>query len=1684
VTEDFDIGSLLWVKDEINQSLDAVLDGVSNTNGHHHDASDLRFSLTYLYQVSGALDMIGLEGCKHYCNQLEKFAVKLEKKELALTPENRALFINTIIALKTYLQRLLDGAADLPSRLHPELEPLVIAMGETIDESELFFPDINPQVPNEVLSKKLSDDEYTATMLQQRATYQKSLLIWMQTQSEDAVSAMHNALSEVVFAQHNKRIKTLWWAASAFIETLKSPRTAADVAAKKVCRKLDQALRQLVVGENRPNNQLLRDVLYFVANSDIETDTIEKVKSVFSLGGMFDKQTSAGSAIPLSAHSLNDIEGLKVEFKSLHDIWQEVSNSIGLEKVGTNSDAELVELNNVLITQFADKLHANRAVVTTLNPSAFVDCYLALEQASVVLRDNQKKATQGALVEIASALSLLNAALTSDETLDSEMVQRLTSEAELLQSIETGLDYRQQKAVHEARLDKETIAAVVKDIHHSLKVVEQSLDTFFRNPSDKATLSLTSKPLKQLAAIFDMLNLPVPMQVVKACDHYVQYFQQDDYDENQADFELLAESLATVGLYAAEMPKVRAETTTALEGDLATLNKALLLIDVAFEDVATTEDEGSSFATMEASRQGENNEAEILASADIADTGEVEQLLDQAFDEELLDIYLTEAEEIIAHIAQSLQSLRVNATVPEPLLDIRRNYHTLKGSGKTVGLLGQATIASDVEQFLNGVLEQESSLNPKQIAQLEKITAAFADWTTELRSESQVLIHQSYWLRQVRILDQLQTSLETKNKAQSVEGIDTQQAYVLISGKHKLSRQLYELFLNESMQHLVEIEQDIAKLKENKKSIPGKHAKQAVHTLASNALSSGFKPMGELCRALEHWLDNVSWVPTSLVLYENATKAIARMWQSISKLKMPRTARTLIKLLNDASEQAAVKQIAQEEKAVDSNEFAIDEDLPVVEKPELIEASLPVQASAAIADEFDAKYVNAELLAMFVEEANILLPEVGTALRAWKMAPEDKQYSDVLQRLLHTLKGSARMAGQAEIGDIVHGFEDIVLQKTEETPSANDFETMFIALDNIVGFFDQTMLNDVVESGDGSSLTTHHIQPANRLANQAGNFLRIREEVLDQLINDAGEVSIIRSRIDRELIGFKAFSGDLTDSISRLRSYLRELEIEAEMQMQSRINILQESNETFDPLEFDRFTRLQELTRMLAESVSDVGIVQSGLLANLSQTEAALQQQSRMSRDLQQGLLGLRMLPFQHVSERMQRIVRQTARELNKSVDLVIEGGTTKIDRGVLDKVSAPLEHLLRNAVAHGIERKADRAVVGKPETGVIRLLVRTANDEIQLTLSDDGAGVDLEKVREKAILKGLLQADIKATEDTLLSVIFEPGFSTESEITQISGRGVGLDVVRNDISGLGGRVDMSSEAGKGTVFNIYVPVTQSVAQVLMVRAGSHAYALPVAMIEQAQKIKHHDLMATYDAGKVQWSGADYPIVHLAQLLNLPEYGIEEQPYASVLLLRNGLHTVALHVDEVIGNQEVVMKEIGTQLARVPGIVGATVTGDGDIILIVNPVLILNRSHLVLGSISVKNVSNKVKKPRALIVDDSLTMRKVLARLLEREGYEVQVAKDGLDAMEMLKVTTPDIVLTDIEMPRLDGFGLARNIRDDARTIDTPLIMISSRTADKHKKLAKEIGVDAFFGKPVQDEELIAEMKLLLKSKK
>ncbi|MDD2833289.1 MAG: Hpt domain-containing protein [Methylotenera sp.] len=1691
--EAFDTGPLSWVKDEIDQSLKKVLTSFHEVKENPSEFASLRFNIAHLYQVSGALDMVGLEGCKRYCSEIEKLTNRLEKQIVPVTDEVMAHLIHAVETLSQYLQNLLNGMPDLPTTLYPSLKPIVEAQGETLEESELFFPDIDNSAPKDLPNNPIAESAIPIFVADQRVVFQRHLLDWLRSQSEEAIAGMRESIAKVQQVQLKNAPRTLWWTATAFTDALAQKKIAATAGAKKLCSKIDRQLRNLSMGESKVPSQLLRDLLYYVAISEPSSEAIASVKNVFELDEILPQVASAseGGSVSSAAEQAA-LSQLMADIPNIKDLWDSISQDVtGVDYA--NLEALLLKLDHIADT-----------VAQNITNQHVAKLFNVTHDVLHGLHADHTKLNDVAFVELAASLNLLEHSCEKYQYLDADTHQKIATQIARLQSIIKGDALAPAvEAFATAKHDANVIEAVAKQIIAALAQVEKTLDTYFRSPEQKAVLDDAGKPLQQISAAFDMLEMATPKNIAMLSASFVEHYKNKDVNlEDNAEysnFELMAESLSMLGLYVEELPNVRSESERALTDALARLEKGASTLGLATADILPA-DSGSVISL-------ENAASTTVTPATISQAKPaaaiMDEVVDLALDAELQDIFLTEVEEVLATLAQNLQALRVNVTDTEAFVEVRRAYHTLKGSGRTVGLLGMGEVAWAVENLQNLVIQHKAFPTPAILAFIEKVSADFANWVSELQKDQQVTLNPGhYQLQATELAEQFERDLaNVKPQVQKEE--------VLIGGTRKLSRAFFNIFLGEAQQHLQALIDAQAALKVDSHAAPTAESCRAAHTLGSNALTAGFKPIGDLARALEYWLDehNGIWTEQNIALYGNVVNALADGLEKAKALKNPKSTRALIVALgkstaqmqSSAAEQAeaAVKEVNKAEKlskkqknktnsAKDASPEQVSEQIPTVAQETAVLAAAVVaeqQAERVIQRKDTA--VNDELVALFVEEARELVPQIGKDLRGWRVTPQDAEFPDSIQRSLHTLKGSARMAGQAEIGDAVHGMEDHVIRALRNQVTADDFESMFLEFDRVGYMLEDLISGNPIEADTPAiaSPGVAKVSSPKRQSERKTQFLRMRADVLDRLINEAGEISIMRSRMDREMQNFKQSSVDLTDSIGRLRAYLRELEIEAETQLQSRMSLLQEANETFDPLEFDRFTRLQELTRMMAESVNDVATVQHGLLLNLDQTDAALQQQNRMNRELQQGLMGVRMLPFATITERLQRIVRQTARELDKRVEMSIEGETIELDRGVLDKMGAPLEHLLRNAVAHGLESSEARIKAGKPDIGHITLKVSLENDEITLVITDDGAGVNLVKVKQKAIEKGMFAEDQEVTDQALMTVIFEPGFSTADNISQIAGRGVGLDAVRSDIAALGGRIDVSNASGLGAMFNIYLPVTLSVAQVVLLRAGNKVFAVPSVMVEQVQKLKSEDLTNAYANNKIEWAGREYPLHFLSKLIGDAEHTAQSHVYTPVILLRSGAYRTALHVDEIIGNQEVVMKPMGTQLAHVPGMIGATVLGDGAIVLVINPVLLANREALASGAIKVTTVAPVVEQVKrlALVVDDSLTMRKVLSRVLEREDFEVVTANDGMDAIQKLQQITPDVILTDIEMPRMDGFEFSRYVRDNPATATTPLIVISSRTADKHRNVASEIGVNAYLGKPVQDEVLIEQVNALLK---
>ena len=402
---------------------------------------------------------------------------------------------------------------------------------------------------------------------------------------------------------------------------------------------------------------------------------------------------------------------------------------------------------------------------------------------------------------------------------------------------------------------------------------------------------------------------------------------------------------------------------------------------------------------------------------------------------------------------------------------------------------------------------------------------------------------------------------------------------------------------------------------------------------------------------------------------------------------------------------------------------------------------------------------------------------------------------------------------------------------------------------------------------------------------------------------------------------------------------------------------------------------------------------------------------------------------------------------------------------------------MLRNAVDHGIETTEERKLADKPETGRISLRLAREAGYVLLTVSDDGSGIDVDAVRRKAVEKGLLKPDAEVSDNQVMQFIMHAGFSTAEKLTQISGRGVGLDVVDSEIKQLGGSVEISSVPGEGTEFKIRIPFTVSINRALMVMIQDETYAIPLNTIEGIVRVSPYELEAYYqpDAPMFEYAGQPYVLSYMGSLVDAPVKPVLDGQAAllPVILARSGEHAVALQVDRVIGSREVVVKSLGPQFTEVGGVAGATVLGDGRVVIILDVPGMMRRNEIQQREIVVEPGEPVEKTRKIMIVDDSVTVRKVTSRLLLRHGWDVVTAKDGVDAIRLLQDTSPDLILLDIEMPRMDGFEVLRIVRRDLRFENLPIIMITSRAGEKHKQQAFELGVSRFLGKPFQEDSLI-----------
>lgn len=1188
----------------------------------------------------------------------------------------------------------------------------------------------------------------------------------------------------------------------------------------------------------------------------------------------------------------------------------------------------------------------------------------------------------------------------------------------------------------------------------------------------------------------------------------------------------------------------------------------------------------------------------------------------EELDDDIMEIFIEDARDVLNSIRKNFDAWRADKNDKEALLELRRGYHTLKGSGRMVGATVISELAWAVENMLNRLRDGKIAWSEAIVDLLARVQAALPALIDHLSGGPEPAVDVEAMRAEA---DRLAAGGESAGAAAAAAttaapaAAATPAPVEAVADLPRLDGTLLEIFTNEARGHLENLQKEIAACRASGGCLVTETLFRATHTLAGNARSLSIPMMAEACSEVERLLhdlrvQNQPLTSAHLDLLTALAEAVAALIERLNRgetssgdcaarfAAITREARAedarvhaeaeggtdsapAVAATEPEGSSSAAEAIGPgEDEAMQTEEISIE--TPAAPearlegqgtKAEGAKETLPLASDSAAGED----RLDPELIEIFREEAVDLVAALDELLARLRARPAEREALHELKRVLHTLKGGARMAGAFSMGHLAHATETLLknVEDGQLAPSSELFDALDEVHDALVAMLDRLErgqpLPDVralidriatlaglppataaassaaPPAGPASVATPPLSEPAAGNAAATGSAvggpmpaeplavtamgesaaalaaldderreeerepgtgarhwpetlerrgqIRVRTDLLNELVNYAGEVSISRARMEQQIWRFRDNLQELARNVTRFREQIRELEIQSESQILYRpaSELGGDTQSEFDPLEFDRYSRLQQLTRQLAESLHDLATIQSHLGTFVGEAETVLAQQARLNTELQEGLMRTRMVSFATQAGRLRHIVRTTARELGKRVELVLEGAEVELDRTVLERMIGPFEHMIRNSIDHGIEPAEVRRQRGKPVTGRITIAVAQEGTEIVIRFADDGAGLNIEAIRAKAIERGLMSPDTVMNDEELVQFILMPGFSTASQVTQVSGRGVGMDVVLSEVKQLGGSMSVDSRPGQGTTFLIRLPLTLSITQALMVQVADQLFAVPLSAVSNIIEVPR-DRLASINVGKnplLNWNERVYPFVDLATRLGIQGGAAHNGKKVPVLIGRTGTREIAIAVDGLAGAREIVVKPLGPQLSEIKGLAGATILGDGRVVLILDiaglwyreDVIHLERARGGEKAAAAAATAERRQPPVIMVVDDSLTVRKVTGKHLQRRGMEVMTAKDGVDAVEQLRERVPDLMLVDIEMPRMDGYELTQRVRSDERTRHVPIIMITSRAGAKHRQKALNLGVDLYMTKPYQEEELFKKIDELLK---
>jgi len=1763
---------LTWVRPDLDKHLNQIRIQIEHVAGNSHLGAGVAGVADNLTQLKLTFETLVLQGASILVGEMITLCEKLRNGHVRDPEKAFAALMDAIVVVPSYLDRLQAGHHDLPVLLLPVINELRTAYNANIvSEATLFSPDLDKDIPelerDPQAAGKEFDEPSPVFLDLMKHQYETSLLQWLQRQENiELLQPIHSVCETLSQRLVGFQARRLWWIASIVVDGLRTKVTENDVHLRRLFARLHLTIKTLAEkGEDGLDLQAVdstaQALLFHIAQAKSGNANVDLLRERFNLNELVPDR---GALIRARGAITGRNRELYISLgTAVRDELSLVKDALDLELRTGEVEHERRQQSHDALLRLKDTLEMMGLGDSAKSIAALIPTFVASASEDNQEQSDPENGLNGTPNE--SLLMTLAEELIRVESVLDEQIATLGEP--LLTEQDTGyigLPVHEQIRIR-SHLLNETVV--------SLQQVEDAVRRHFDGAADADFLSGMEHVAGALELIGEHETAQLALKLRKALDNLLRLAKLESQVDPEK-LENLTDAVAAFELYLAACRDRQSNRDRFLD----IIKDRLERLPIGDMEIVSSADITSKDGTAGQEQQSQVDDTTAAPSVDA----------------ELLGVFLEEYESVKLALDQQIPEWLQNQGNTELMADIRRSFHTLKGSGRMVGADELGDFAWHFEELLNNLLESNIEAVDDVTILLNLANAALPDMQQRLLQKPARLNidginaiskiadevgsgQSAAWTSLDKLLPADLLSLIPGNEAlQPMSGAESESEDDHSEPADETLNDLICKELSTNLNVLTALMDDISR---NRNTVAQEQHIIAAHTIAGTAALDPLTREAEVAKALEGFLnaqhssnkpfsDSAMWTIATCLAHLSTCLAIH---QGDADAELSEDEQSQIdQLLALTVEYEAIPEQAQEPETAHE---------PVDTAAGHMDESANIDEPAA--ETAETEEVDSEILALFLEEAADILAECDSLLNSWRDNLPNLDIVQNLQREIHTFKGGARMSGVSSMGDLSHAMETLLEQIADNTlpPSVAAIEALEQGCDRLTGWVEYAGRGKIAQIGtaleqfekrtaalrtDPSSTAEEPAEedvgtseeqvrdtapeqqnkvedtpvvapeseaketetldaeaveesvvnriteideahaemmdlpedtPAETSAIESNDktgaqHIRVNAELLDSLVNSAGQISIFRARLELEVTQQRDTLKEFDETVSRLRDQFRKLEIETETQIRSRYQ--QASNdgfEEFDPLELDRFSSMQQLSRSLSESVSDLLNLQELLDETARKSEALLVQQSRVSTELQEGLMQTRMVHIATIAPRLRRVVRSAASETGKNALLRLRmiDGDDHVDRNVLERITAPLEHLLRNAIAHGIESPKQRLKAGKPAEGVINLTVASEATEFVIRVEDDGGGLDRDAIRQRAIESGLLDEGVTSTPQQLFQFILQSGFSTSKTVTGLAGRGVGLDVVNSEIKQIGGSIEIDSVPGKGSLFTIRIPFSLAVMQAIGVVAGEHRYLVPLASVAGVARMLPDDYRKRHESESpvYEFAGDDFTLLELEPLLGEPSTPLGEET-VSILLVKAGDHRAAFRVPELLAHREIVIKPVGPQISSVPGILGGTITSDGQVVVIIDSGPLI-RQALMTGASPALPLAGGATRPKqllAMVVDDSITMRKVTSRVLESHDFEVITARDGVDATEQMQEKTPDVLLLDVEMPRMDGYQLAEYVRADARLRHIPIIMITSRGGEKHRERGKRAGANAYMTKPYKETDLIHEVKQVLRPKR